>query len=314
LTGAESTLWAIVQWGVLNRASSEWPAARRITDRLRTFRDSEERFLGQDFALTAAASCTISGIITLDGSGLAGVYVSASGTRWFGDTTTGSDGRYNISTFADEYIVTPELFGYEFSPATRSVSLHANTSGVDFTAAVVHMYNVSGTLTFEGSGLADAWLELFNEGGASVTGAMTGPSGNFNFTNVPEGAYTITGNLCGYSIMPLPVTVLGGDMTGLLVSAAAAPNYTVSGIVTLDGVGLPNVSVGLHKSDGSGRGVTTQGDGSYLIDCLAPATYTFSFTFYAGETQYSFSPPSGTQVVLTESNPSVTQNFAATPL
>jgi hypothetical protein len=206
------------------------------------------------------------------------------------------------------------LFGYEFSPSTRSVSLHANTSGVDFTAAVVHMYNVSGTLTFEGSGLADAWLELFNEGGASVIGAMTGPSGNFNFTNVPEGAYTITGNLCGYSIMPLPVTVLGGDMTGLLVSAAAAPNYTVSGIVTLDGVGLPNISIGLSKSDGSGRGVTTLRDGSYLIDCLAPATYTFSFTFYAGETQYSFSPPSGTQVVLTESNPSVTQNFAATPL
>jgi hypothetical protein len=269
----------------------------------------------QNFTLTAIPSYTISGIISLDGNGLANVYVSATGTMSGGSAMTGADGRYQITAFEDEYVVTPDLFGYSFSPVTRTVSLHADASGVDFTATVVHMYNVSGTLTFNGNGLEGYWLSLSDAEGMNVgtTSAPTDSSGNFNFENVRDGAYTIIGTSCEYSFTPLPVTVSGADVTGLHVIAAALPAYSVSGTVTSSGVGVGEITMQLRKSDGSGADSMTQGDGTYLFNqCLSSGTYSLTPLSLWG-IPYSFSPPSA-EVTLTESNPSVTQNFTATPL
>jgi hypothetical protein len=269
---------------------------------------------GQDFALTAVPQYTISGIITLSGSGMEGVNVNAAGALWSAWATTGPDGRYEMYAFEDEYIVTAELSGYDFSPVSRSVSLHSNASGVDFTATIIARYNISGTVTFDGAGLENVYVELKDAGGTILGSAATGSSGGFTFTDVREGAYTITGSLCGYSITPRPVTVSGGNVTGLLMTAAAAPNYTVSGTVTSNGVGVPYIQIMLLKPDGSGFGTSTQIDGSYSRDCMVPETYTVTPSSNPAMGQnYSFSPPSA-EVTLTEANPSATQDFTATPL
>jgi hypothetical protein len=268
----------------------------------------------QDFTFTAVPRYTLSGIITLNGSGLANVQVDASGIRWSGSATTGSDGRYAISTFEDEYTVTPVLSGYTFSPATRSVSLHTNTSEVDFTAAVLHLYNISGTVMFGGNGLASVFLTLNDAQGHYVSSTQTNGSGGFNFANVNEGAYTITSKRCAYSFTPLPVTVSGGDVTGLTITATAVPNYTISGAVTSNGTGVSMIVVNLQKPGSPGVQTMTQMDGTYSFTCLDldAGTYTVSPASMFGP-PYSFSPPSA-EVTLTESNPSMTQNFTATPL
>jgi hypothetical protein len=156
-------------------------------------------------------------------------------------------------------------------------------------------------------------MTLSDAQGNQISGIPTDNLGNFIFTNVPEGAYTITGNSCEYSFTPLLVTVAGADVAGLLVTATAVPNYSVSGMVTSNAVGVPDVRIMMQNTDGSQFGATTQADGSYSLKCLQPGTYTVSPSNFPWGTQYSFSPPS-VELVLTELNPSATQDFAATPL
>jgi hypothetical protein len=268
---------------------------------------------GQDFTFIAIPRYTISGIITLNGNGLANVSVVATGVNWSGSATTGDDGQYVISTMEDEYTVEPELFGYTFSPTVRSVSLHANISGVNFTATAIPMYDISGRVTFEGNGLFNAQLTLKDAQETDIANVSTDPLGNFSFTNVLDGAYVITGSLCGYSLAPLPVTVSGGNITGLLIVAASAPNYSVSGAVTSNGVGVPvNVSLSGPFS-GYIATSTWPPNGSYSFTCLPmPGFYTITPSTDFWQTQYDFSPPSVT-VELTESTSSVMQNFTATP-
>jgi hypothetical protein len=262
--------------------------------------------------VTAVPSYTISGIITLNGSGLAGINVHAAGTRWSWDAWTGPDGRYVISTLEDEYTVTTGQFGYTFSPATQSVSLHANASGVDFAAAVIPMYKISGTVTSNGNGLANISLTLNDALGNPVSRTWTDPIGSFNFENVLAGAYTITSQSCGYSIMPLPVTVSGADVMGLNLTAAIVPNYTVSGNVTSSGVGIRDIQVEVQTPGGGIEDMTMTGlNGSYSFTCLQPGTHIIVPTNWG--TNYSFSPASA-EVVLTESNPGATQDFTAMPL
>jgi hypothetical protein len=274
---------------------------------------------GQDFSLTCAPTYIISGTIAVNGGGgVAGVNVVAMGTTWYGQATTGPNGQYQISTLEDDYTVTPSLSGYTFSPASRSVSLHANTSGVDFTATVLNVHTISGTVTSSGGqALYNAALTLKDGTGNTVaTASSRFPDGSFSFTGVVDGAYTITGKLCAYSFTPLQVTVLGGNITGLSIVPAAAPNYTITGTVTssVSGVGVSMISVAaIRTSDGLFVGSsTTGGDGTYSIACLDTLTYTVTPTGMFGA-QYSFSPSSA-QVTVTESSPTVTQNFTATPL
>jgi len=75
----------------------------------------------------------VSGTITAGGTGLAGVSVSCGGMS----ATTAADGTYTIITVPPgNYVVTPTLVGYAFTPATLNVTVpnNANVTGQNFTA------------------------------------------------------------------------------------------------------------------------------------------------------------------------------------
>ena len=76
---------------------------------------------------------SISGTITLNGSGLAGVAVALTGGI---TTTTDSTGAYTFTGIqSGTYTVTPTLIGYTFTAPTLSVIVtNANVSGKNFTA------------------------------------------------------------------------------------------------------------------------------------------------------------------------------------
>jgi hypothetical protein len=227
--------------------------------------------LQRDWPVTTCALSPwiVSGTVTLSGNGLGGVTMNLNlpkmSYRW---TTTDSSGDYELIGVANgTYTVQPSLQGYDFAPAETTVTVQdGSVTAVDFTASVVNFYRVSGTVTLStGGGASDVFVFL---AGATFEGTMTDSNGYFEFS-AREGQYTLGVSDYRYSTDPptRAVSVLGGDVTGQDFTATFIQMFNVSGVVTLNGAGLPNIGVMIRSSNGSlNMGNTgTSGDYSFQV-------------------------------------------------
>ena len=86
-------------------------------------------------ALAAAAKInnfSISGHVTLNGIGLAGITVSDGNGH---SAITDANGAYTLpKTVVGNYTITPSATGYGFIPFNRTITIHADTPNVDFAA------------------------------------------------------------------------------------------------------------------------------------------------------------------------------------
>jgi pyrrolidone-carboxylate peptidase len=144
---------------------------------------------------------TLSGRVTLAGTGLSGVTISLSGTQ-NGSTTTDAAGNYSFSVLAEgTYTLTPAKQNYTFAPANTSFSnLGANQTAANF-AGTLNLHQISGHLTnINGIALPNVTMGL--SGSQSGT-ATTDSQGAYSFTNLPAGGnYTITPSLAGSTFTP----------------------------------------------------------------------------------------------------------------
>jgi len=165
----------------------------------------------------------VSGNITSGGIGLAGVLVSVGAYS----ATTNALGNYYIANVPNgSYTLTPSLAGYSFTPSTLPVTASgANVTGQNFTS-ILSTFAISGTITSNGAGLAGVSI---SDGTSTVT---TDYFGYYSFTNLPNGTYTLTPTLPGYTFTPptLSVTGAGSNLTGENFTAATtsgtAPTIT----------------------------------------------------------------------------------------
>lgn len=221
------------------------------------------------------ATYSISGTVTENGTGISGVTVST-GTR---SATTQGDGTYTITGVpAGSYTVTPAKTDYAFTPTSRAVTVSANVTGVNFTAAKT-AFSISGMVrTGSGLGLSGATLTC----GAFTT--TSDPSGNYAFTGLAANTYTVSVARTGYNFAPSSQSVTVGpdktavDFTGI---ADQTPTFSISGTVLSGGSGL----IGVTVSAGSASAVTSA-NGSYTITGLPAATYTVT----AVRSGYTLSP------------------------
>jgi hypothetical protein len=74
-------------------------------------------------------------------------------------------------------------------------------------------YSISGTVTFSGNPLAGATISLTGTRSGSTT---TDSSGNYSFTGLSNGSYTVTPSGFGYTYAPtsIAVTMNGANVTG----------------------------------------------------------------------------------------------------
>jgi inhibitor of cysteine peptidase len=229
---------------------------------------STANLTGEDFTATESGgggNYSISGTITLNGSGLSGVTVTAGSAT----ATTNSSGDYTITGLAaGSYTLTPSLSGYIFNPATLSATISsANLTGENFTATVAPpvTYTISGTITLNGQGLSGVTVSC------SAGSATTNSSGAYTISNVTNGSFTMTPSKSGYTFTPgsLTATVSSGNVSNENFTATAIPNtYTVSGTITLGSAPLAGVVV----SDGTYT-ATTNASGSYSFSGVN-GTYT----------------------------------------
>lgn len=132
--------------------------------------------------------------------------------------TTDIDGFYIFSCLPNGfYTVAPSKLGYVFSPNNRdTIIAGSNVTGEDFTEAFDGTFSVSGTVYCNCSGiqLLLNGTTLKNDFLNITTWISNDFKGNYSFTGVPNGTYTITS--LNYSIAPQSrtVTVFGADVSG----------------------------------------------------------------------------------------------------
>jgi uncharacterized repeat protein (TIGR03803 family) len=232
----------------------------------------------------AVVTYTISGQVTLATNGLSGVTVTLSGSQT-GSTTTSSSGSYTFTVpGGGNYTVTPSLAGYAFTPPSQTFNTLSANQTANFTATA--SFTISGQVTLAGAGLSGVTMTLSGSQSGSPT-TVTNSSGNYSFSVLAGGTYTVTPSLAGYLFTPPSQTF--SNVTGNQTANFAVVTYTISGLVsTLSGAGLSGVTITLSGSQSGSS--TTSGSGNYSFTVPAGGSYTVTPSL-AGDT---FTPPSQT--------------------
>lgn len=150
-------------------------------------------------------------------------------------------------------------------------------------------YNISGKVLVNGTGLVGATVS------AGTQSAITLADGSYTIANVPNGSYSLTASKGGYSFTPssISATVNNANLTGQdFTGTAVTTGYSISGIVTNNGSGLPGVLI-----TAGAYSAITGADGTYTITGMANGNY----TLIASKTGVSFWP-SEVSVTVNNSN------------
>ncbi len=240
--------------------------------------------------VTVTVGWTISGTIP----NTTGATVSLSGPAT-ATATTDSSGNYSFPGLQNgSYTVTPTKAGFTFSPANRVVAVNgANVSGVNFAATTTSSWSISGTIT----GTTGVTVAL---SGAATASTTTDSSGNYSFSSLQNGSYTVTPTKTGFTFSPsnAAVTVNGANGAANFV-ATAVPTWTISGTIT----GTTGVTVALSAA--ATASTTTDSSGNYSFSSLQNGSYTVTPT----KTGFTFSPANA---AVTVNGANGAANFVAT--
>jgi hypothetical protein len=138
-------------------------------------------------------------------------------------------------------------------------------TAVNFSSAA-QAYSISGTIS--GAGGPGAAVKLT---GAATASTTSDTGGNYTFTGLANGSYTVTPSKAGFVYTPASkaVTVSGASVTAVNFSSAAQA-YSISG--TISGAGGPGATV---KLTGAATASTTADTGgNYTFVGLANGSYT----------------------------------------
>jgi hypothetical protein len=161
-------------------------------------------------------------------AGGSGATVTLSGAR-AATQTADSSGKYIFNGLANgTYAVTPSHTGYTFSPNSQAATIHkANVTGVNFTGTTQGAtYSISGTIS---PAVAANGTAVMLSGTAAAT-TVTNASGNYTFSGLAKGTYTLTPSNSGYSFTPAShnVTINAAQVTGVNFSGTAQKAHAVA--------------------------------------------------------------------------------------
>ena len=157
-----------------------------------------------------------------------------------------------------------------------------NLSAVEVLPANGPTYAVSGSIT-PGSLGSGATITLL-QGTNMIATVTADTSGNFTFSSVQNGTYTVTPskNLVSFTPTSQTVTVNGGNVTGVTFTATSQ-SWSVSGMIT-----PPIAGITVNLTGASSASTTTDGSGNYTFSSLGNGNYTITPT----QAGYAFSPNS----------------------
>ncbi len=235
-----------------------------------------------------AQTWSISGTISPSTAG-SGTTVTLTGAS-NATTTADASGKYSFSGLVNgAYAVTPNKTGFSFIPTSANVNVSgASTTGVNFTASVTpQTWSVSGVITPTAAG-SGATIALTGTASANTTADS---SGNFTFTGLSNGAYTVTPSKTGFVFSPSsqPVNVNGANLSGINFTGAAQ-TWSILGTISplAGGSGATVTLAGTTTAS-----VTADSAGNYVLSGLSDGTYTVT----PSKSGYTFTPANQTVIV-----------------
>ncbi|MCX5895608.1 MAG: carboxypeptidase regulatory-like domain-containing protein, partial [Proteobacteria bacterium] len=145
-------------------------------------------------------------------------------------------------------------------------------------------YSISGMVT--GAVKKDVTITLSgNSSGTTTTDLM----GNYSFSGLTNGTYTITPSKSGYTFTPAnkTVTVDGSNFTGQNFTATASgQGYSISGKVVVTDTNAPLPDVTITLSGSASATTSTDSTGNYSFSMLPRGIYKITPL----KTGYTFSP------------------------
>jgi hypothetical protein len=221
-------------------------------------------------------------------------------------TATVNSGTYTFPNVANgTYTLTPAKTGVDFTPPSQSVTVAGAPVSVSqpFTASL-QMITGSATPTT----LSEGASVVLSQNGSTVS-TSTVVSGNYNFSGVPNGAYTVTPSKVGVVFNPtsqaanpnsanFTVPPFGAVPQTWAASVTITPTgFSTGTLLTLDGTGADGSAVHLTATAGSGATFTGLQNGTYTIT--------------PSKNGYTFNPAAQT---VTISNANATATFVATAI
>jgi hypothetical protein len=246
---------------------------------------------------------------TVSGAVVSGVTVNLTGTSTATTTSDGS-GNYSFAGLVNgSYTVVPSKTGYTFSPTSTAVTVNgASITGENFIASTVAgpTYSISGTVT-------GPWVEgiTMAVGGASSGTASTDAGGNYSFTGLAAGSYTVTPSLTGYMYSPANPTVVitDADQTQNFNATSAITSYSISGTVSYSGSNTGRIYINVLPQTcpdcSASIGTSIASPGAFTIRGLPPGDYQLTaWMDNMGTGARNYSNPSGWfgPVTITSSN------------
>ena len=233
----------------------------------------------------AVQPVTITGTVTPAASGSGATLTLAGPTN--ATATADAAGAYAFSTLPDgSYTVTPSKTGFTFSPASRTITISgASAAAIDFTATAIPTFAVSGTVSPAASG-SGATLTL--SGAASATIAADA-AGNYSFSGLVDGVYTLTPGKTGFTFTPASqsMTVSGANVSA--VNFTAQP-VTISGALSPAAIGT---GATVTLAGPTSATATADAAGAFTFSALPNGTYTVTPT----KSGVTFTPASRSVVI-----------------
>ena len=197
-----------------------------------------------DFDATIIRTASVSGMVTVDGDGMADIKVMLTGDYGTDmDTATVSDGGYMFDGLRKgSYTVAienPDADMYDFPTISRSVGLAVGQAQADvsFAGSMLRRASISGQVHVEGAGLEGVMVTLDGDADAEE---MTDGNGEYNFPGLAGGDYDVTMENPDTAAYTFDVTKVEvddlGDEVAQIVDFAGEHTTTasVSGMMFLD--------------------------------------------------------------------------------
>jgi len=176
----------------------------------------------------AMQTWSISGTVS-PSTAITGTTISLSGGA-SATTTPNSSGVYSFSGLPNgTYTVTPANSAYTFSPANQAVNVSgANAPNINFAGTANPTWSISGTIS--PASLGSGALLTLSGSASATTNADT--SGNYIFSNLASGIYTVTPTKTGDSFTPASqsATVNGASVGNVNFTAQT----TAAGVLAID--------------------------------------------------------------------------------
>ena len=255
----------------------------------------------------APTTFSISGTIS-PAANSGGVTVTLSGAGSATTTTDGS-GNYSFAGLASgDYTLTPSKTGFSFSPSSQGTALTtANVTGVNFTTASGSGSGLS--LSGNISPAANGTAVIVTISGAVSATALTDSSGNYSFSNLVAGNYTLTPSKSGFTFSPSSqsATISSASVTGVNFTAASGSGsgLSISGNISpiANGIGITMTLSGTATAT-----TTTDTSGNYSFTGLSGGNYTLTPSMSG----FGFSP--STRAITTTSSDIAGINFVVYPV